>query len=307
MARPLRIEFEGAVYHVTTRGDRREPIFVDDADRDRLLSIFGQAMHRFDAEAFAYCLMGNHYHVVVRTRRANLSALMRHVNGVYTQRFNRRHDISGHLFQGRFHSVLVDCEAYLLAVCRYVELNPVRAGFVQSPGEWRWSSYRAHVGREATLPWLEAFVLHSRVLGREPSNDQDRLHAAERYAEFVEAGRDERLWATALRQEIYLGDDDFVDRMQERIEISRKNMKEIPASQRRSSLLDAMAHPETRAESLRRAFVEGGMPMSEIARETRLSPSWVSRLIGQAEARERADRSRQKAPYGEADPPLAES
>jgi REP element-mobilizing transposase RayT len=102
MSRPLRIEFPGAVYHVTSRGDRREPVFVDDEDRRCLLEIIGQAMSRFDAHILAYCLMGNHYHFVLHTRRANLSALMRHVNGVYTQAYNRRHDKVGHLFQGRF-------------------------------------------------------------------------------------------------------------------------------------------------------------------------------------------------------------
>ena len=130
MARPLRIEFPGAVYHVTSRGDRREDIFVDDQDRQALLAVVAQALSRFDAEALAYCLMGNHYHLVLHTRQANLSLLMRHVNGVYTQTYNRRHHKVGHLFQGRFKAILVDRDAYLLEVCRYVDLNPVRARVV---------------------------------------------------------------------------------------------------------------------------------------------------------------------------------
>jgi putative transposase len=128
MSRPLRIEFSGAVYHVTSRGDRREPIYRDDADRLAHLNVLAQAMDRFDAQVLAYCLMGNHFHVVLHTRSANLSKLMRHVNGVYTQRFNRRHGLSGHLLQGRFKAILVDRDAYLLALCRYVERNPVAAG-----------------------------------------------------------------------------------------------------------------------------------------------------------------------------------
>ena len=118
MARPLRIEFPGAVYHVTARGDRREPIFVDDDERHALLEVVALALSRVDAEALSYCLMGNHYHFVLHTRQGNLSLLMRHTNGVYTQAFNRRHKKVGHLFQGRFKAILVDRDAYLLEVCR---------------------------------------------------------------------------------------------------------------------------------------------------------------------------------------------
>ena len=130
-----RIEFPGAVYHVTSRGDRREPIFVDDTDRAGLLNVLAQGMQRFDAQVLAYCLMGNHYHFVLHTRQANLSLLMRHLNGVYTQAFNRRHGKVVHLFQGRFKAILVDRDAYLLEVCRYVELNPVSARMVTGPGD----------------------------------------------------------------------------------------------------------------------------------------------------------------------------
>src|SRR5204863_1047377 len=155
MARPLRIEFPGAIYHVTSRGDRREPIVVDDDDREALLAVLAQAAKRFDAQVLAYCLMGNHYHLVLHTRQANLSLLMRHLNGVYTQRHNRRHGKAGHVFQGRFKAILVDRDAYLLALCRYVELNPVRARMVERPADWPWSSYLAHVGASETPDWLD--------------------------------------------------------------------------------------------------------------------------------------------------------
>src|SRR5436190_16688153 len=136
MARPLRIEFPDAIYHVTSRGDRCEPIFADDRDRGALMACVATGLSRFNAGLLAYCLMGNHYHFVLQTREANLSSLLRHINGVYAQRFNRRHSTVGHLFQGRFHAVLVDRDAYLLEVCRYVELNPVRAGLVSDPAAW---------------------------------------------------------------------------------------------------------------------------------------------------------------------------
>jgi putative transposase len=153
MARPLRLEFPGAVYHVTSRGDRREPIFAGDDDRDSLLGIVARGLERLDAQMLAYCLMGNHYHFVLHTRQANLSRLMRHINGVYTQAYNRRHGLAGHLFQGRFKAILIDRDAYLLEVCRYVELNPVRAKMVASPGDWPWSSYLAHTLQAATPEW----------------------------------------------------------------------------------------------------------------------------------------------------------
>lgn len=145
MSRLLRIEFPGAVYHVTSRGDRHEAIYRDDADRLAQLEVVAQAMDRFDATVLAYCLMGNHYHLVLHTREPNLSRLMRHVNGVYTLHFNRRHALAGHVFQGRFKAILVERDAYLLALCRYVERNPVAAQLVTAAADRPWSSYRAHV------------------------------------------------------------------------------------------------------------------------------------------------------------------
>ena len=123
-------------------------------------------MDWFDAQVLAYCQMGNHYHLVLHTHQANLSRLMRHVNGVYTQAFNQRHALVGHLFQGRFKAILVDRDAYLLAWCRYVERNPVAAGLVGAVEEWPWSSYCAHVCRVATPPWLDSHGLHGYLLGR---------------------------------------------------------------------------------------------------------------------------------------------
>jgi REP element-mobilizing transposase RayT len=185
MARPLRIEFPGAIYHVTARGDRREAIYQDDDDRLAQLEVIAQAMDRFGAQVLAYCLMTNHYHLVLHTRQGNLSRLMRHVNGVYTQRHNHRHGLVGHLLQGRFKSILVDRDAYLLALCRYVERNPVAAGMVQGAGEWPWSNYRAHVGQCATPGWLDSDGLHGYLLGRGVSNAQDQRLAARRYAALV--------------------------------------------------------------------------------------------------------------------------
>ncbi len=126
MTRPLRLEFEGALYHITSRGDRREAIYESDADRSGFLSLLGDVCDTYNWVCHAYCLMGNHYHLMVETPEANLSSGMRQLNGVYTQDFNRRHRRSGHVFQGRYKSILVDKESYLLELTRYIVLNPAK-------------------------------------------------------------------------------------------------------------------------------------------------------------------------------------
>ncbi len=280
MARPLRIEFPGAIYHVTARGNRCEPIFAEDADRDVFLGILGAALARFDAVAFAYCLMGNHYHCVVHTRQANLSALMRQVNGVYTQAFNRRHGKVGHLFQGRFKSILVDRDAYLLEVCRYVDLNPVRAGLVEDPGAWDWSSYRAHVGLTVGPNWLDSLVILGQLLGRDVRDARDRRRASARYAEFVARGHDVRLWDQALKAQIYLGDEDFVARMQTQLHPSRVDAVDIPNAQRRSPpmAIELILKDHPRDDAIARAF-QSGHSMTAIARAVGLSVSRISRIV----------------------------
>ena len=154
MSRPIRIEFSGALYHVTSRGDRREAIYEDDVDRERFLSVLGQVSEDFNWVCHAWCLMDNHYHLLIETPDGNLSKGMRQLNGVYTQYSNRRHRRVGHLFQGRYKAILIDGDSYLLELARYVVLNPVRAGMVKGPGEWPWSSYLAMVGKQSSPPWL---------------------------------------------------------------------------------------------------------------------------------------------------------
>ncbi len=285
MARPLRIEFPGAVYHVTARGDRREDIFVDDEDRHALLEVVAQALFRFDAAAFAYCLMGNHYHFVLHTRQANLSLLMRHINGVYTQTYNRRHHKVGHLFQGRFTAILVDRDAYLLEVCRYVDLNPVRARMVRKPGSWAWSSYRAHLRQTPVPEWLDTPGLHGYLLGRPARTGADHRRAADRYARLVATAPDARLWDSALRQQIYLGDEDFIERMQALAAPKNRTDHDIPKIQRSKArtLAQWLASCENREEALYQAHTASAISMTAIARELGLSVSRVSRLIARAE------------------------
>lgn len=290
MSRPLRIEFPGAVYHLTARGDRREPIFEDDSDRRRLLGVWTQALARFDAQAWAYCLMGNHYHLVLQTRAPNLSRLMRHINGVYSQAYNRRHAKVGHVFQGRFHAVLVNRDEYLLALCRYVELNPVRAGLIDDPANWNWSSYRAHVGQCASPKWLDTPALHSHLIGRELRGLADRQRAAAQYARLVASAPHLQLWDTALRQQIYLGDEAFVTRMQQQALPHRQAAKEVPRTQREPSReaasLDALRHliaGPMRDVDFARCYRTSGLSMRQIAAAVGLSGSTVSRRVARGE------------------------
>jgi len=290
MARPLRIEFPGAVYHVTSRGDRQEKIYRDDDDRRSFLRTVGQMSERFDARLLAYCLMGNHYHLVLQTRQANLSRCMRQLNGVYTQAFNRRHALTGHLFQGRFKAILVDRDSYLATLCRYVERNPVAARLVRSCDEWEWSSFRAHIGAAVAPPWLDLDTLYGHLLGRDPQSDRDRAIAARRYAGLVQqkAAEDAGLWRQGLRQQIFLGDEDFAMRMLATAPVAAAGLREVPRAQRvrRRTLTQWIAQAATRAEGLRQAYREGGMTMTAIAGELGLSVSRVSRLIAVAEAAE---------------------
>ncbi len=291
MSRPLRIEFPGAVYHVTSRGDRREPIYRDDEDREAHLAIIAQAMARFDAQVLAYCLMGNHYHLVLQTRQANLSRLMRHVNGVYTQAFNRRHGLGGHLFQGRFKAIVVDRDAYLVALCRHVERNPVAAGLVAAAQEWPWSSCQAHIGEVGAPPWLDSDGLLGQVLGRPVATAADRRKAARQYAGWVEeeAADAASFWQAALRGQIFLGDEAFVASTQARVAPTQRLSREVPKAQRRVPF-DLRQHVEAggeRDEAMLRAYREHGQTMTAIAAALGLSVSRVSRVIKGLEAKDK--------------------
>ena len=259
---PLRIEFPGAVYHVTARGDRREPIYRDDVDRTTQLHVTAQAMERFDSQLLAYCQMGNHFHRVLHTRQGNLSRLMRHINGVHTQQFNRRHGLVGHLFQGCFKAILVDRDAYLMALCRYVARNPLAAGLVATADEWAWSSDRAHVCKAPTPSWLDSDGLHGYLLGRPVASERDRTRAAQKYAALVtdadEGEGEASLWQTGLRRQVFLGDEDFVARMQALASTAQRSAAYVPKAQRKSpsTLQDCLQRTADRPEALRMAYRE---------------------------------------------------
>lgn len=287
MSRPIRIAFPHALHHLTSRGDRREPICLDDDDRRAFLDVLAQCCGRLDASALAYCLMGNHYHLVLTTRRPNLSALMRHLNGVYTQNFNRRHGKVRHVFRGRSKSVLVDREAYFLELCRYVELNPVRAGMVHVPQDWPWSSFLAHAGLATCPPWLDGVAAQAAMLGHGPETVAQQRLAALRYVALVqEAGPQASPWETGLRQQVFLGDALFVERMQAQAPQASLRSRALPRPQRSRpiSLAQCLQASASCSEALYLAHVEGGLTMTAIGQELGLSLGRVSQLMKQHEA-----------------------
>jgi putative transposase len=207
MSRPLRIECAGAIYHITSRGDRREAIYLDDGDRQMWLDVLAQVCTRFNWRCYAWCMMDNHYHFIAETIEGNLSQGMRQLNGVYTQKVNRKHDRVGHVFQGRYKAVLVERNSYLMELSRYVVLNPVRAHMVNDVDEWPWSSYAAMTGVQTPPAWLETDWLLGRFAKSRPL-------AINAYKDFVREGAGlPPIWGN-LTQQMYLGSDGFVEEMQ---------------------------------------------------------------------------------------------
>ena len=207
MARPLRLEFSGACYHVTARGNRREAIFRDDSDRLRFIDLLAKEVGQQGWILYAFCLMDNHYHLLLETPEPNLVGGMRRLNGAYTQAFNRRHRLVGHLLQGRYKAILVDQESYLLELCRYVVLNPVRAKAVKSVNDWPWSSYLPTAGKMSCPEWLAADRVHA-LFG------VDAAAAGRTYRSFVAQGLGLSSPWESVSGQIFLGNERFLKRMQ---------------------------------------------------------------------------------------------
>ena len=202
MARPLRIEFEGAWYHVMNRGRHRQAVFTTDAQRHYFLSLLAETSDRFNAEWHAYCLMDTHYHVLVRTPEANLQRIMRHINGLYTQFHNRAEGLDGPLFRGRYKAILVEAQAYWIQLSRYIHRNPLEAGLVKRLDQYRWSSYPAYIGRNKRPPWLTCkYILASLAPNR----------TREAYKAFVAEGIDSDVtnFYSKNKQPPILGSDSF--------------------------------------------------------------------------------------------------
>jgi len=274
MSRPLRLEFAGALYHVTARGDRREDIYESDTDRRLFLNVLGSVCERYNWVCHAYCLMSNHYHLLIETPDANLSKGMRQLNGVYTQAFNRSNDRVGHVFQGRYKSILVDKQSYLLELARYIVLNPVRAEMVRSARDWRWSSYRATAGQVSAPKWLSVDWLLA-------SFGSKKANAVAAYKQFVSDGRGRPSPWRELRNQVYLGGDEFVKTMLALID-GNKELSEIPVSQRRArpeSLEFYKERATDRNEAIVAAYRSGGYSLKEVGDYFGLHYSSVSGIL----------------------------
>lgn len=273
MARPIRIELAGGLYHVTSRGDRREAIYLDDVDHEAWLTLFAEVCERYNWRCHAYCLMTNHYHLVIETPDKNLSRGMRQLNGVYTQRFNRRHERVGHVFQGRYKAILVDKDGYLLELARYVVLNPVRASMVDDAEQWPWSSYRAMMGQVDAPPWLETDWLLGQF-GRH------RRQAVGRYRDFVRAGVGlDSIWS-GLTGQVFLGSEAFAEEAKRALP-KDQDLREVPRAQRRpiaKPLTDYLALEDKR-QGMARAYRSGDYTMQAIGDAFGVHYSTVSRAV----------------------------
>ena len=277
MARTLRLEFPGAIYHVTSRGNGRRKIYRDDEDRATFLATLAWVVERFGWACHAYCMMDNHFHLLIETPEANLARGMRQLNGVYTQRYNRRHRNAGHLFQGRYKAILVERDSYLLELARYIVLNPVRAKMVGSPEKYLWSSYRSTLGMEPAPPGLTTDWVLGQFAKTKPA-------ARKRYAAFVHNGVGQPSPWDRVKGQVLLGSEAFIEDMAQLIG-KNKAVTEIPKRQRllhRKAIKEMLAGVKSKAErngAMAQAHLEHGYTLAEISKEAGLHYATISRII----------------------------
>lgn len=223
MARQLRIEYPSALYHIVSRGNAHQNTFLSESDYITFFKVLNDVCDQYVFIVYAYCLMSNHYHLLIETIDANLSAGMRQLNGVYTQKFNYFHQRVGHLFQGRYKAIIVEKDSYLMELSRYIVLNPVRAGIAKSPQEWKWSSYRAMIGMGPGAACLDKEWL--------VNNFGSQKTAREKYISFVNDGLDRPNLMEKVKKGMFLGSDEFIAGMKD-ITGNKKEEKEIPKKSR---------------------------------------------------------------------------
>jgi len=224
MSRPLRITYPGAFYHITSRGNEKKPIFKSRKDREKFLEYLQSASERYNAVIHIYCLMDNHYHLLLETPSGNLPRIMLHINGAYTNYFNAERGRAGHLFQGRYKAVLVEKDEYAKELSRYIHLNPVRAGVAEMPEEYDWSSYPAYIGKKEKPEWLFTDFIHG-YFGRSKSS------AEKYYREFVSRLINAE-YSSPLDEAVgsaILGREDFIREIKEKYLSGENADKEIPA------------------------------------------------------------------------------
>ncbi|RVU31919.1 addiction module toxin RelE [Rheinheimera riviphila] len=277
MARPLRLEFAGALYHITSRGNERKPIYFEDSDFTSFLTLLGQVCAQYNWVVHAYCLMSNHYHLLLETPDANLTKGMRQLNGIYTQSVNRKYKRVGHLFQGRYKAVLVDKDAYLLELSRYIVLNPVRANMVANLDDWHWSSWRCAMGRDVSPDWLATDALLGLFA-------KSRKTAMAKYADFVLQGTGVKLWEN-LTNQVFLGNEEFVKTHLALLKAPENDLSEIPKKQRRGAARPLTEYERlyaTRDEAIQVAYQSGSYTLQELGDYFGLHYSRISRIVAKS-------------------------
>jgi len=277
MTRPLRIEFPGAFYHITSRGNKRQAIFNNYEDRNTFINVFARTIKTYGWKCFAFCLMDNHYHILIQTPNGDLSKGMRDLNGIYTQLFNKKHQTTGHIFEGRYKAFVIEQGDYFLEVLRYTVLNPLRANMVKRPDDWPWSSYSATAYGRKMYPFIDQkFVL--RLFSR-----ADGL-ARERYRVFVQNGVDKTSPFLKARHGTLLGSDQFV------MEIwgaysAAEDGPEIALNERRiarptlKELFDRVKTKEERNVAIHVARMRCAYSITAIARHLGLHRSTIGNIL----------------------------
>lgn len=222
MARPLRIEYPGAFYHVMNRGQSRRNVFMEDEGRQSFLGLLGDIARLWEVEIFAYCLMDNHYHLLLSTPAGVLSRPMRHLDGIYTQKFNRVHHRDGALFRGRYKAILIDAEEYFLSVVRYIHHNPLKAGVVSDIDRYRWSSHWEYLHKKECPEWLDTRSVLSRFGG------------LKEYQRFMHDEIEEEIeeFYRGLYHKPVLGSKEFIGRVKQRLGDKARVEQEKPESRR---------------------------------------------------------------------------
>lgn len=279
MARPLRLHFPGGAYHVFSRGDNRGLIFHEDADYQKLLSLVERALNRFGAECVAFCLLDNHFHLLLVPHHHSASRIMHYVNGAYAQWFNRKYGRVGHVFQGRFGSKVVDDASYLLTAIRYIAMNAVEGGLVQRPEEWHWGSHRATCGLEPAPEFLSLDRVWSAV------NCEDAVSGRQRYLAHIAGGRD----AQYLHYALFFGGERLARQLAPRLVPYRPVIAHSHAERYavRPPLEDIFFNADS-TPALKRAVYEAfqihAYTLAEIGEVVGRDPSTVSRWIACASA-----------------------
>ena len=224
MARPLRIAYPGAFYHITSRGNEKKDVFKSKRDREKFLEYLESAVKRYDAVIHAYCLMGNHYHLLLETPSGNLSRIMAHINGAYTTYFNVKRERFGHLFQGRYRAILIEADEYAKELSRYIHLNPVRAKIVNLPEEYEWSSYSSYIGNKKSPEWLRTdFILG--YFGKQ-------LSEAQKNYKYFAVKLIDKQYESPLKDVVsstLLGTQEFIGFIKDKYLSGQKDDKDLPA------------------------------------------------------------------------------